>query len=295
MSRALAAHDAAARNAVDVHRGDIVKLTGDGMLAIFADPGDALNATLKLLSGLADTTATHGVAMNVRCGLHCGVVERRDRDVFGTEVNRAARIMSSAHGGQVLLSQRLAELIRDRMPTRAALLDLGTVRLRDLAKPEQRPPAAASAAAQGFPGAARLGGDAEQPSATGELLHWARIRAGRSQGLTRGMPRLLTLVGAGGLGKTRLRLAGRRSRDGRVSGWRLVRRPGPDPGRDARATGSWRIVLGVKEEVGRPVVEAVVEIRQESEGCCSILDNCEHLVDACARARQAAAASRSGG
>ena len=78
MSRALAGHDAAARSAVDDHRGTIVKMTGDGLFAIFADPVDALNATLKLQSALADTTATHGVAMNARCGMHFGAVERRD-------------------------------------------------------------------------------------------------------------------------------------------------------------------------------------------------------------------------
>ena len=137
MSRALAGHDAAARTAVEDHQGNIVKMTGDGIFAVFADPVDALNAALNLQSALADPTATNGVQMNVRCGLHCGAVERRDRDVFGTEVNRAARIMSAAHGGQVLVSRKLFELVGDRMPARVTFLDLGPVRLRDLANPER--------------------------------------------------------------------------------------------------------------------------------------------------------------
>ena len=75
----------------------------------------------------------------MRCGLHVGVVERRDNDYFGSAVNRAARIMSAAHGGQVLLSQAVVDAAsRDRLAARTSTLrDLGAVRLRDLASPER--------------------------------------------------------------------------------------------------------------------------------------------------------------
>ena len=73
----------------------------------------------------------------VRCGVHAGVVERRDNDFFGTAVNRAARIMSAAHGGQVLVSQAVATLVNDRLiPGGFTLRDLGVVRLRDLTSVE---------------------------------------------------------------------------------------------------------------------------------------------------------------
>src|SRR2546427_103674 len=78
-----------------------------------------------------------GVALNVRCGLHAGADERRDKDFYGTAVNRAARIMSAAHGGQVLLSQAVAAMIGQRLPGGVALRDLGSVRLRDLALAER--------------------------------------------------------------------------------------------------------------------------------------------------------------
>jgi class 3 adenylate cyclase len=136
MSPALARHDAIARAAVQAHRGLVVKMTGDGVHAVFDDPLDAVAATLELQQALADPEATHGIALSVRCGLHLGVVERRDNEFFGTPVNRAARLMAAAHGGQVLLSQAVPGLIADRLRDGVSLHDLGAVRLRDLASTE---------------------------------------------------------------------------------------------------------------------------------------------------------------
>src|SRR5438477_5145732 len=136
MSQALAAHDALARRAVEGRHGTVVKMTGDGVHAAFDDAPDALAATLDLQQALADPAATHGVPLRVRCGLHAGVVERRDNDYFGSQVNRAARIMSAAHGGQVLLSQAVVDCVRGKLPAAIALRDLGKVRLKDLSIPE---------------------------------------------------------------------------------------------------------------------------------------------------------------
>src|SRR5690242_13941283 len=72
MSQALAAHDALARGAVEGHRGTVVKMTGDGMYAVFDDAVDALAASLALQQALADPAGTNGVALRVRCGLHAG-------------------------------------------------------------------------------------------------------------------------------------------------------------------------------------------------------------------------------
>jgi class 3 adenylate cyclase len=137
MRAALARHDAIARAAVQAHRGIVVKTTGDGIHAVFDDPLDAVEATLKLQQALLNPGDTGGTLLRVRCGLHLGVVERRDNDVFGTPVNRTARIMAAAHGGQVLVSKAVADLICNRLPNGVALKDLGAVRLRDLASPER--------------------------------------------------------------------------------------------------------------------------------------------------------------
>ena len=128
--------DAFARAAVEDNRGVVVKTSGDGIHAAFGDPADAVSAALQLQRALADPEATNGIALRVRCGLHAGVTQRRDNDFFGSAVNRAARIMTAAHGGQVLVSQAVAALVSDRLPSGVTLRDLGSVRLRDLASPE---------------------------------------------------------------------------------------------------------------------------------------------------------------
>ena len=109
MQPALARHDALARTAVEGHGGTVVKMTGDGLYAAFDQPLDAIGATLQLQQALADPDATMAIALRVRCGLHAGAVERRDNDFFGSAVNRAARIMAAAHGGQVIVSQAVVD------------------------------------------------------------------------------------------------------------------------------------------------------------------------------------------
>ncbi len=137
MRPALARHDAIARSLIEGHRGTVVKLTGDGVYAAFADPLDAVAATLELQLALADPAATNGVPLRVRCGLHTGTIERRDNDYFGSAVNRGARIMGAAHGGQVILSQSVVDQVAGRLPDGVSLRDLGSVRLRDLTRPER--------------------------------------------------------------------------------------------------------------------------------------------------------------
>jgi len=136
MSRALAAHDGFARAAVQQNGGVIVKMTGDGMYAAFEQPQDALQAALALERALADPAATGGLPLRVRYGVHLGIVERRDDDLFGTPANRAARIMKAAHGSQVLVSQAVVDALGDELPPDTSLRDLGAVRLRDLASSE---------------------------------------------------------------------------------------------------------------------------------------------------------------
>jgi class 3 adenylate cyclase len=136
MAQALARHDVLARAAVAAQRGRVVKTTGDGMYAVFTDAPPAVAAALAIQAALVDPAATAGVPIRVRCGLHAGHAEERDSDYFGSTVNRAARVMAVAHGGQVLLSQAVTELVGDRLPAQASLRDLGAIRLRDLRSPE---------------------------------------------------------------------------------------------------------------------------------------------------------------
>ena len=132
MRAAMEHHDALGRAAIENNHGSVVKLTGDGFHAAFDDPLDALTASLAFQHALADLSATSGLGLEARCGMHAGPVERRDDDYFGPAVNHAQRIMAAAHGGQILLSQAVASLVEDRLPAGVTLRDLGTVRLRDL-------------------------------------------------------------------------------------------------------------------------------------------------------------------
>src|SRR5512134_3192163 len=114
-ARTVAWHDEVSRSAVERHRGTVVKMTGDGLHAAFDDPSDALVAVVELQLALAKPPADLA-SLSVRCGLHLGADQRRDNDFYGPAVNRAARIMSAAHGGQVLLSQAVADRLNGCLP-----------------------------------------------------------------------------------------------------------------------------------------------------------------------------------
>ncbi len=181
MPRALARHDALARAAVAHHRGTVVKMIGDGMHAAFADPLDAVDAALELQRALGDPAATEGLSLRVRCGIHAGAVERRDNDYFGNPVNRAARIMGTAHGGQVLLSHTVAELVRRPTAGRRRLARPGLGPAARSGEPRAHLSGPAPVAAAGLSGAALAGVHAEQSAAAGDDLHRARARARRAQ------------------------------------------------------------------------------------------------------------------
>ena len=156
---------------------------------------------------LADPAATDGIALGVRCGMHAGTVEHRDNDYFGSTVNRAARIMAAAHGGQILLSQAVVESIREQLPAGVTLRDLGRVRLRDLASPEHVYQAGC------IPSCARTFRALRSLESTpNNLPQQVTSFVGRERGQAevkkapRAKRRLLTLLGMGGLGKTRLSL-----------------------------------------------------------------------------------------
>ena len=126
MRALLTDHDAIVREVIDKHRGHVFKHTGDGVAAAFASAVDAVNATVDAQRGL------DGV-LHVRMGLHTGEAEFRDGDYFGSTVNRCTRLMSIAHGGQIVCSEATAALVHDRDDLR----DLGEHRLRDLSRAEQ--------------------------------------------------------------------------------------------------------------------------------------------------------------
>jgi len=279
MRPALARHDALARAAVERHRGVIVKMAGDGAHAAFDDPLDAVGATLELQQALADPEATCGIALRIRCGLHAGVVERRDNDFFGRAVNRAARITGMAYGGQVLLSEAVAVLIRDRLPADVSLRDLGFVRLRDLADAERIYQVLHPQLQANFPALRALEATPNNlPQQLTSFVGRERELAEIAKSLE--ASRLLTLLGVGGIGKTRLSLqVASEMLDAFPDGvWLVELAPLTDPQLVPQAVAS---ALGVEEELGRPVIEALEKHLRDRQ-LLLILDNCEHLLEACA-------------
>jgi predicted ATPase/class 3 adenylate cyclase/Tfp pilus assembly protein PilF len=279
MRPALARHDEIARQAVEQHCGILVKTTGDGIHAVFADPLDAIRATIEYQRSLAEAAGASGMALTARCGLHAGISERRDNDVFGPEVNRAARIMSAGHGGQVLLSHAVATLLHDRLPAEIALRDLGAVRLRGIAKPERIYQLMHPALRDSFPALRSL------EATPNNLPHPLTSFVGRARELADvadlvRSTRLVTLCGAGGIGKTRLSLqvAADVLNEFADGVWLAELAPFADARLVPSAVAA---VLGVKEQAGRPILETLAEHVVDRQ-LLLILDNCEHVVSACA-------------
>ncbi len=279
MAEALARHDALARSAVLAWRGHLVKATGDGIHAAFAEAADALGAMLQLQRGLADAAAAGSLPLAVRCGLHAGPGQARDNDYFGPEVNRAARIMAAAHGGQMLVSQAVADRLLPALPAGVALRELGAVRLKDLDRPERLWQVLAPPLRQDFPALRSL------EATPNNLAQQLNRFIGRETVLPAlhgliGQHRLVTLLGTGGIGKSRLalQLAAELVEQYPDGVWFVELAPLDDGQRLPQALAS---VLGVKEEPGWPLDEA---LRRHVAGrrLLLVLDNCEHVLDAAA-------------
>jgi class 3 adenylate cyclase len=137
MGAALARHDALLRAAIREHGGHVVKTMGDAFHAAFARAPDAVAAGLAAQRRLRAEPWGEVGPLRVRMALHTGAAEERDGDYSGPSLNRAARLLSAGHGGQVLLSQATAELIRDAPPEGTGLVHLGEHRLKHRIRPER--------------------------------------------------------------------------------------------------------------------------------------------------------------
>jgi predicted ATPase/class 3 adenylate cyclase len=290
MRPALARHDAIARAAVEEHRGQVVKMTGDGLHAAFDDPLDALGATLKLQLELLNDDGLV-IPLQVRCGLHAGPSESRDRDFYGTVVNRAARIMSAAHGGQMLLSRAVAERVRSRLPDGVSLLDLGPVRLRDLARAEHLFQVVHPELRSQFPALRSL--EAAPNNLPQQVTSFVgRVREQALAGELLAKHRLVTIAGMGGMGKSRLALqvAADVVQEYPDGVWLVELAAVRDPARVPQAIAS---VLGVAEDARALLREALAR-HVKSRTMLIVLDNCEHLLVACAEIVRAMLAAGAG-
>jgi predicted ATPase/class 3 adenylate cyclase len=274
MRGALARHDAILRAAVAAHEGLVVKSTGDGIHAVFATVHDALDAAGDAQVALAGESWASTGPLKVRMGVHTGEAELRDGDYFGGAANRAARLMSVAHGGQVVVSLATAELARDGG---YEFVDLGEHRLRDLARAERVFQLRHAGLVNQFPPLSSL---ESQPAALPVFL---TSFVGRDDelavvGEALATTRVVTWIGVGGVGKTRLAAQAAGDVAGRfVDGvWFCELAPVTDRGAVPEAVA---MCLGASQRPGESLLESVVSFLRQKE-LLLVLDNCEHVIDA---------------
>jgi predicted ATPase/class 3 adenylate cyclase/DNA-binding CsgD family transcriptional regulator len=287
MSRAVPAHYRLLAEMVARHGG--VRPTeqgeGDSVVAAFSRASDAVSAALDAQRALAAQAWPDGISLRIRVALHTAEAQLRDEgNYFGSALNRCARLRAIGNGGQTLLTRGVHDLVVDRLPADAELIDLGTHRLRDLGRSEHvfalRHP--------DLPvGDAPLRSLGEMPNNLPEPLTSFVGREHELGELTRALAstRLLTLTGAGGCGKTRLaaQLAAEtldRFPDG---AWWIDLAAIADPDAVGAALGD---AIGVKPLPGQSALQAAVAHLADAT-VLVILDNCEHLLEVCAQTAEA--------
>ena len=281
MKAALARHDALLRDAVEAHTGFVVKMTGDGAHAVFATARDALDAAVLVQRRLGATVWDQTEPLKVRMGLHTAETEVRDGDYFGGEVNRAARLMGIAHGGQIVVSAATASLVG---AAGVELRDLGEHRLAGLSRPERVWQVCAPELTSEFPPLRSL--DAlpgnlprQMTSFVGRDAEVAEVAA-----LVRSRP-LVTLTGVGGVGKTRLafEVAAEVVADFPDGAWVCELASVGDPDALWETVASTFRLLPMQ---GRSLDDVVLDYLA-SKQLVLVIDNCEHLLDSVATLVQA--------
>ncbi|HEY3676297.1 MAG TPA: tetratricopeptide repeat protein, partial [Candidatus Tumulicola sp.] len=205
MDLALHLHNRIVSETVRAHRGKIFKSMGDAFCCAFEDAADAIRAAVAAQIELNRQTWPQSTgALRARMGLHTGAATYDENDYFGTALNRVARIMSSAHGGQIIVSAATFAVL-GTPPEGVAFRDLGVKRLKDLEQPERLYQIVAEGLPTQFPPLRTLD---EHPN---NLPTQLSSFVGRRAELDRlasafATSRVVTIAGPGGIGKTRLAL-----------------------------------------------------------------------------------------
>ena len=285
-AQVLAGHHALIRSALAAHDGREVDTQGDAFFAVFSSPRACVAAVLEMQQALTAHRWPGGEQVGVRMGIHCGEAAGTAVGLVGLEVHRAARVAAVAHGGQVLVSESAAVLVRDGLPAGAALADQGVHRLKDLGRPERIFQLTAAGLQAEFPPLRSLGNPALPNNLPAQLS--AFIGRDREVAEVRALVRscrLVTLTGAGGCGKTRLGLqVAAELLDGSGDGVWLVELAAVTDEDAVPAAISQALRLAAQP--GRPTLEALLDALAPQD-VLIVVDNCEHLIGGCAKIAEA--------
>jgi predicted ATPase/class 3 adenylate cyclase len=281
----LARHQEILKRAIEAHNGFIFQVVGDSFSAAFDTATNTLKAASEAQRRLHNE-AWSPVPIKVRMGIHTGAAQLADdSSIEGPYSGYATlaltqRIMSAAHGGQILLSPITRDLVLEQLPSEIALLDMGEHRLKDLLHPTHLYQVAAAELPTDFPPLKTLESFPHNlPIQLTSFIGREREMAEAKQLLSN--VRLLTLIGPGGTGKTRLSLQVAQDllpsfTDGV---WVAELAPLADASLVPQTIAT---IFELRELPNIPMINVVTDYLRAKE-LLLILDNCEHLIEACAQ------------
>ncbi|MGI9648823.1 MAG: adenylate/guanylate cyclase domain-containing protein [Acidimicrobiia bacterium] len=278
MADALARHDQLLGEVVVMHNGRVFKHTGDGFAAAFSSAADAVAAALAGQVAIESEPWPFPSGIHVRMGLHAGSAEERGGDYFGPTLNQTARVMGAAHGGQTLVSSSARDLAAGTLPDRSRLDEAGSVHLRGLSGLHTLYQLVHPDLKAGFPPL-----NADQVGA-GNLPGYSSAFIGRRSELDEVTAlvadnRLVTILGPGGAGKTRLAIeTAARAEQFTHGTWIVELGPLRDSSLVDQALAA---ALNVDQHAALDLRQSLVATIRDHR-LLLVLDNCEHLIDACA-------------
>lgn len=279
MARAVRRHDEIVRGGIEAYGGIVFKTVGDAFCATFADAQAALGATIEAQRRLQSEDWSEVGGLRVRMALHAGDAEERDDDYFGGSVNRVARLMGAAHGGQIVVSGAIADALAGDLPEGVSLLALGVFRLKDLRERERVLQVVAPGLESEFKPLRSL------DAVPNNLPQQTSGFVGREADVTRvaellRASTLVTITGPGGVGKTRLALQSAAEAIDRMKNgaWIVNLAPILDPDLiSSTVLGALGTSPGVED-----ATKALLSYLADRE-ILLVLDNCEHLIADVAR------------
>jgi predicted ATPase/class 3 adenylate cyclase len=289
MDQAASRHDALLRSIISRWGGKVFSIAGDGLGAAFASHVDAIRAAVEAQTALRAEPWPDGVVLRVRIGLHTGASFERGGNYFGPPVNRAARVMGAAHGGQVLVSQVTRDLV-DEQRLGLRFVDLGRHRLRGLDAPERLHQLVIEGDDTAYPPPATLGVAGYDLPAPRSSLHGRDDDIAALVALLATM-RVVTLVGVGGVGKTRLAVEVAHRVADRFESVALVDLAAVTDADSvvAAAAAVLRIPVGDKSSTVTGIVRSL-----RARDVLMVLDNCEHVLEGVSELTDKVAASATG-